>query len=138
MVSMLMLGKTRPLPGHEIVGSMKKEIIFILECLHPPRSPTREAVCRSSGKYQARRLLRVHLEYSDTASGTNPTAMSLRGHRREVSPADWQAHSYLPSTAKRRPKIFPGHHFPPYGTPHTANMRVEKPMLLVEKKNQTI
>ncbi|GFV06917.1 RNase H domain-containing protein [Trichonephila clavipes] len=56
MVSMLMLGKTRPLPGHKISGSMKSEIFFILECLHPPRSPTREAVCRSSGKYQARRL----------------------------------------------------------------------------------
>ncbi|GFU72683.1 hypothetical protein TNCV_193701 [Trichonephila clavipes] len=35
-------------------------------------------------------------------------------------------------------KVFPGHHFPPYGTPHTASMRVEKPTLLVEKKNQII
>ncbi|GFX62070.1 hypothetical protein TNCV_2227961 [Trichonephila clavipes] len=38
-------------------------------CLHPPRSPTREAECRSSGKYQARRLPGVHPEYSTTASG---------------------------------------------------------------------
>ncbi|GFT84188.1 hypothetical protein TNCV_1150041 [Trichonephila clavipes] len=66
MVSMLMLGKTRPLPGHEISGFMKREMVFILECPQPPRSPTREAVCRSSGKYQARRLPRVHPEYSDT------------------------------------------------------------------------
>ncbi|GFU45840.1 hypothetical protein TNCV_29301 [Trichonephila clavipes] len=28
----------------------------------------------------------------------------------------------------------PGHHFPPYETPHTANMRVDTPTLLVEKK----
>ncbi|GFS88857.1 hypothetical protein TNCV_3569551 [Trichonephila clavipes] len=63
MVSMLMLGKIRPLPGHKISGSMKREMVFILECLHPPRSPTREAVCRSSGKHQARRLPEVHPEY---------------------------------------------------------------------------
>ncbi|GFV62516.1 uncharacterized protein TNCV_3866971 [Trichonephila clavipes] len=44
-------------------------IIFILAYLHPPRSPTREAVCRSSGKYQARRLPGVYPEYSTTASG---------------------------------------------------------------------
>ncbi|GFU81750.1 hypothetical protein TNCV_3086621 [Trichonephila clavipes] len=37
---------------------------------------------------------------------TNPTTMSLRGHRREALPADGQkrAHSCLPSTAKRGPK----------------------------------
>ncbi|GFT13453.1 hypothetical protein TNCV_3200721 [Trichonephila clavipes] len=39
-------------------------------------------------------------------TGTNPTAVSLRGDRREVPPADGQerAHSCLPSTAKRGPK----------------------------------
>ncbi|GFW90025.1 putative transposase-like protein [Trichonephila clavipes] len=42
---------------------------FILACLHPPRSPTREAVCRSSGKNQAQRLPGVHPEYNATASG---------------------------------------------------------------------
>ncbi|GFW74471.1 transposable element Tcb2 transposase [Trichonephila clavipes] len=37
---------------------------------------------------------------------TNPTAVSLRGHRREVPPDDGQerAHSCLPSTAKLGPK----------------------------------
>ncbi|GFW75937.1 hypothetical protein TNCV_3247021, partial [Trichonephila clavipes] len=29
---------------------MRRKINFILACLHPPWSPTREAVCRSSGK----------------------------------------------------------------------------------------
>ncbi|GFT05194.1 hypothetical protein TNCV_122561 [Trichonephila clavipes] len=94
MVSMLMLGKTRPLPGHKISGSMKSEIVFILECLYPPRSPTREAVCRSSGKYQARRLPEVHPEYSTTVSGRGsngerrPPFSSLReerGHRERKS-----------------------------------------------------
>ncbi|GFU78340.1 hypothetical protein TNCV_528831 [Trichonephila clavipes] len=65
MVSTLMLGKTRPLPGHKISGCMKSEIVFILECLHPPRSPTREAVCGSSGKYQARRLPEVVCDESE-------------------------------------------------------------------------
>ncbi|GFX60667.1 uncharacterized protein TNCV_4917171 [Trichonephila clavipes] len=35
----------------------------------PPRSPTREAVCRSPGTNQARRLPGVHPEYSTTAPG---------------------------------------------------------------------
>ncbi|GFU27187.1 hypothetical protein TNCV_776001 [Trichonephila clavipes] len=37
---------------------------------------------------------------------TNSTEVSLRGHRREVPPANWQerAHSCHPSTVKRGPK----------------------------------
>ncbi|GFV16691.1 hypothetical protein TNCV_4418781 [Trichonephila clavipes] len=47
-----------------------REENFILACLHPPpRSPTGEAVCRSSGKYQAWRLPVVHPEYSAAALG---------------------------------------------------------------------
>ncbi|GFU00677.1 transposable element Tcb2 transposase [Trichonephila clavipes] len=63
------VGNTRPLPGRSNIGSISAKHNFVLECLHPPRSPTREAVCRSSSKYQARRLPGVHPEYSTTASG---------------------------------------------------------------------
>ncbi|GFX96446.1 hypothetical protein TNCV_1441211 [Trichonephila clavipes] len=49
----------------------KRENNFVLVCLHPPQSPTREAVCRSSGKNQARR----YLEYTqNTASGRGSPA----------------------------------------------------------------
>ncbi|GFX29715.1 hypothetical protein TNCV_2750491 [Trichonephila clavipes] len=68
MAFMLLLGKTRPLHGHKISGYMKREMVYILKCLHPPRSTTREAVFRSSGKYQAQRLPEVHPEYRTTVS----------------------------------------------------------------------
>ncbi|GFW77544.1 hypothetical protein TNCV_2499361 [Trichonephila clavipes] len=67
--SMFRLGNTRPLPGHSSIGSISTRKTFVLAYLHPPRSPTREAVFRSSGKKQARRLPGVHLEYNATASG---------------------------------------------------------------------
>ncbi|GFX40630.1 hypothetical protein TNCV_2374141 [Trichonephila clavipes] len=65
----LRLGKTRPLPGHSCIGSISAKNNFILVCLHPPQSPTREAACQSSGKNQAWGLPTVHPEYSATASG---------------------------------------------------------------------
>ncbi|GFX74075.1 hypothetical protein TNCV_490391 [Trichonephila clavipes] len=67
--SMLGLGKTRHLPGHSSIGPTSAKHNFVLPCLHPPRRPTREAVCRSSGQNQARRLPGVHPEYNATASG---------------------------------------------------------------------
>ncbi|GFV82542.1 hypothetical protein TNCV_3983321 [Trichonephila clavipes] len=99
------------------------------------------------------------LGFGTDVNGCN-NSVSLRGHRREVPPADLQerAHSCHPSSVKRGPKgtqrypqdtIFlltgeawakrkakasPEHHFPPYGTPHTANVRVGKPTVLVEHK----
>ncbi|GFT19810.1 hypothetical protein TNCV_4992711 [Trichonephila clavipes] len=60
IISLSNLGNTRPLPRHSSIGS-------ILAGLYPPRSPTRDAVCRSSDKYQARRFPGVYPEYSDTA-----------------------------------------------------------------------
>ncbi|GFV56005.1 hypothetical protein TNCV_2729091 [Trichonephila clavipes] len=42
---------------------------FVLACIHPPERPTREAVCCSSGKDQARCLPGVHPEHSTTSSG---------------------------------------------------------------------
>ncbi|GFV95337.1 hypothetical protein TNCV_4587121 [Trichonephila clavipes] len=76
---MLRLGKTRPLPVHSIFGSIGARKDFILVCLHPPRSPTRKAVCRSSGKYQARRLPGLHPEYNATASDNVSSRTSKRG-----------------------------------------------------------
>ncbi|GFY29457.1 uncharacterized protein TNCV_2626281 [Trichonephila clavipes] len=50
---------------------LKRAENFILVCRRPPRSPTREAVCRSSVKNQSRRLPGIHPEcvVSTTASG---------------------------------------------------------------------
>ncbi|GFW34596.1 hypothetical protein TNCV_952241 [Trichonephila clavipes] len=55
-------------PGTAELDPYIRGNIFVLACLHPPQSPTREAVCRSSDKYQARRLPGVHPEHSTTAS----------------------------------------------------------------------
>ncbi|GFX92535.1 hypothetical protein TNCV_710401 [Trichonephila clavipes] len=71
------LGKTKPLPGYSSIASIRVKYNFILMCLHPPRSPTREAVCRSFGKNQARRFPGLHPEYSDTASGRLTGAGSI-------------------------------------------------------------
>ncbi|GFW88972.1 hypothetical protein TNCV_2684061 [Trichonephila clavipes] len=90
-----------PLPGHSIFGSIGARKNFILACLHPPRSPAREAMCRSSGKTRNGAYLEytqnivLHHQGEDPTGkpaalicSTNPTAISLRGHRREVPPAD--------------------------------------------------
>ncbi|GFW30375.1 hypothetical protein TNCV_453131 [Trichonephila clavipes] len=68
-VSMLRVGNTRPLPGHSSIGSISVRQNFVLACLHPPRSPTREAVCRATDNSQARPLPGVHPEYSAIVSG---------------------------------------------------------------------
>ncbi|GFU10521.1 hypothetical protein TNCV_2273491 [Trichonephila clavipes] len=47
---------------------MRKRI-FILACLHPPRSPTRGGSVPVIWQNQARRLPEVHPEYNATASG---------------------------------------------------------------------
>ncbi|GFT30925.1 hypothetical protein TNCV_1683031 [Trichonephila clavipes] len=117
MVSMLMLGKIRPLPRHKISGSMKREIVFILECLHPPRSPTREAVCRSSSKYQARRLPEIHPDYSTTASGCS---VSSGTPKRGTTSRLTGAGSLLPplyseAWAKGNADLSLGHQSPPNG-----------------------
>ncbi|GFX20290.1 hypothetical protein TNCV_1438491 [Trichonephila clavipes] len=66
--STLRLGKTIPLPGNSIFGSIG------VTRLHPDVPPpttesNKGAVCRSSGENQARRLPGVLPEYSATASG---------------------------------------------------------------------
>ncbi|GFU63502.1 hypothetical protein TNCV_3666491 [Trichonephila clavipes] len=67
---------------------------------------------------------------------TNPTAVlsSETPKRGTTSRLTGAGSPCLPSTAKRGPKVIPGHHFPPYVTPHTANMRVGKPTVLVKNK----
>ncbi|GFV82514.1 hypothetical protein TNCV_3983041 [Trichonephila clavipes] len=70
---------------------------------------------------------------------TNRTAVSLRGHQRGTTSRLTGAGSLLPPVyseawAKGNAKVSPEHHFPPYGTPHTANMRVVKPTVLVKNK----
>ncbi|GFW01650.1 hypothetical protein TNCV_4085651 [Trichonephila clavipes] len=91
-----------------------------MACLYPPRSPTREAVCRSTANNQTRRLPKVHPEYSATASGrgsnppplicsTNPTAMSPK---RLITSRLTEAGSLLPPVcseawAKGNAKVSP-------------------------------
>ncbi|GFT52232.1 hypothetical protein TNCV_2530931 [Trichonephila clavipes] len=58
--SMLIVGKTMPFLERSCIVSISVKKHLILVYLPPPRSPTREAVCRSSGKYQAR----AYLEYA--------------------------------------------------------------------------
>ncbi|GFV94605.1 hypothetical protein TNCV_3826721 [Trichonephila clavipes] len=112
-------------------------------------SPTREAVCRSSGKTRHG----AYLEYTQNIvlqhQGENPTGKPdtptphtsvssgtpkrgttsrLTGAGSLLSPV------YSEAWAKGNAEVSPGHHFPPYGTPHTANIRVEKPTVLVENK----
>ncbi|GFT03158.1 hypothetical protein TNCV_3610361 [Trichonephila clavipes] len=73
MVSMLMLGKTRQTFWHKISGSMKL-IVFILECLHPPRSPTRRqcaVVIWQIPRHGA--YLKYTPEYSTQNQGEDPT-----------------------------------------------------------------
>ncbi|GFW30475.1 hypothetical protein TNCV_454131 [Trichonephila clavipes] len=98
---MLRVGKTRPLPGHSIFGSIGARKNFILACLHPQRSPTREAVCRSSGKTRHGAYLKytqnivlqhqgedptatvdfLHHENPPTWAGVEPAALGAEGQR---------------------------------------------------------
>ncbi|GFV07116.1 hypothetical protein TNCV_3601361 [Trichonephila clavipes] len=43
-------GETKAFTRAQLTSIHKRELDFIQACLHPTRSPTREAVCRSSGK----------------------------------------------------------------------------------------
>ncbi|GFV71766.1 hypothetical protein TNCV_777831 [Trichonephila clavipes] len=43
---------------------------------------------------------------------------------------------YSEAWTKRNAKVSPGYHFPPYRTPHTANMRVAKPTMGKEEKTK--
>ncbi|GFX06666.1 hypothetical protein TNCV_382621 [Trichonephila clavipes] len=52
---------------------MSREINFILVCLHPPRSPTREAVCRSSGKTRHGAYLKYTQNIMLQHQGEDPT-----------------------------------------------------------------
>ncbi|GFU29409.1 hypothetical protein TNCV_2382621 [Trichonephila clavipes] len=67
-------GNTRLIPWHSSIDPYERVNIFVLACLHPPRSPKSEAVCRPSGKNQAWRLLGIHPEYNATTSGRGSNA----------------------------------------------------------------
>ncbi|GFX99830.1 hypothetical protein TNCV_258691 [Trichonephila clavipes] len=79
------------------------ELDFILASFHSPQSPKKEAVCRSSGKKQARRLPGVHPEYSAKAPGRGSLQLCL-GRNLSAADSQEQAHSCHPSTVKRGPK----------------------------------
>ncbi|GFX13797.1 hypothetical protein TNCV_3421091 [Trichonephila clavipes] len=88
--SVLILGFTRPIPGRSSIGSIEVKQNFILVCLHPPRSPAREEVCRSTDNSQARRLSGKYPEYNAAASGRgingstrHPLSAALRSLFRE-------------------------------------------------------
>ncbi|GFX89584.1 hypothetical protein TNCV_72771 [Trichonephila clavipes] len=68
---MFKLGKTRPLPGHINIGSISAKTTSSW------RASTHHGV--QQGRQLASQL---------TIVSTYPTAVSLRGHRREVPPAD--------------------------------------------------
>ncbi|GFS65364.1 hypothetical protein TNCV_2451751 [Trichonephila clavipes] len=76
---MFKLGKMRPLPGHSSIGSISTR-----KKLHPGvPPPTTESNKGGSvpaiWQNQARRLLGVHPEYSDTASGSVSSETPKRG-----------------------------------------------------------
>ncbi|GFT11112.1 hypothetical protein TNCV_1084641 [Trichonephila clavipes] len=78
---MVRLSKTRPLPGHSRLGSKCEKNKLILACLHPPRSTTREAVCRSYGKNQVRGAYldytqNIMLQHQGEDPTGNPTLLS--------------------------------------------------------------
>ncbi|GFW17980.1 hypothetical protein TNCV_2280841 [Trichonephila clavipes] len=104
---------------------------------------------RQCGKNHARRLPGVHPEYSTSATDKPATLYQRHQPYSNVSPGTPKrginsrltgAGSLLPPVyseewAKGNAKVSPEHHFPPYGTPHMANMRVGKPTVLVENQN---
>ncbi|GFS95825.1 hypothetical protein TNCV_2259071 [Trichonephila clavipes] len=138
-----------PVPGNGSIGSISTR--ENLRSGVPP--PTTESNKGSSvpviWQKQARRLSGVHPEYNATASGRGPNgytrhqlsaALTLQqclfGDTEESTTSRLTgAGSLLPLVYSEAcgPKVFPGHHFPPYRMPHTANMRVDKPTVLVEK-----
>ncbi|GFW79610.1 hypothetical protein TNCV_1428701 [Trichonephila clavipes] len=129
ILSTLGLGNTRPLQWHSSTESISARNKFVLACLHPPRSPTREAVCRSSGKNQARRLPGVHPEYNATASGRRSNGLTrhplsaaltlqqcLFGNTKERyhQPID-RSPVHSEAWAKENTEVSLGHQSPPYG-----------------------
>ncbi|GFX06653.1 hypothetical protein TNCV_382491 [Trichonephila clavipes] len=92
-------------------------------------------MCRSSGKTLARCLPGVYPEYNATASGRGsngrltgagsllPPVYSEAWAKAnaEVSPGLYSP-PYRRIVGQRKRKGSPEHRFPPYGTPHTANM----------------
>ncbi|GFV91608.1 hypothetical protein TNCV_4761731 [Trichonephila clavipes] len=99
---MVVVGKTRPLPGHCKLGSISViQTSFLRASTHHGVQQGRQWAGHLATN-KARRLPGVHPEYNATVSGrgsiwvnppplicsTNPIAVSLRGHRREIPPAD--------------------------------------------------
>ncbi|GFU16301.1 hypothetical protein TNCV_418601 [Trichonephila clavipes] len=78
----------------------KCEFDFYLACLHPPQRPTRVTVCLSTGKARHGACLEytqnIALQHQvenlmgkpSLICSTSLTAMSLRGLRRDLPPAD--------------------------------------------------
>ncbi|GFW25983.1 hypothetical protein TNCV_3316551 [Trichonephila clavipes] len=111
---MFRLGKTRPLPGHSSIESIKaKTTSFWLASTHQGVQQGRQCAGHlAKTREDPPSLPGVHAEYNAIASG--------RGSNGKA----W---------AKGNAKESPGHHFPPYGTPPTGKMRVGEPKVLVTK-----
>ncbi|GFW61632.1 hypothetical protein TNCV_3705671 [Trichonephila clavipes] len=120
-----MFGNTRPLLRHSCIGSISEKTTASW------RASTHHGVQyrRQCAGHLAKTRHGAYLEYTQNIMlqqqggikwvippsficSTNPTAMFLRGHRREASPSH-------PSTSERWPKgtqkISPGHQFPSHG-----------------------
>ncbi|GFX64718.1 hypothetical protein TNCV_4681931 [Trichonephila clavipes] len=71
-----------------------------------------------------------HQPYSSVSSGTpkRGTNSRLTGAGSLLPPL------YSEAWAKGNAEVAPEHHFPFYGMPHTANIRVGKPTVSVENK----
>ncbi|GFW00494.1 HTH_Tnp_Tc3_2 domain-containing protein [Trichonephila clavipes] len=140
ILSMFMLGKTRLLLVHNSTGSKNVKGRFVMASLHPKRSPKRDPVCRSFRINQVRRIPGIYPECSNTLSGRNQrvnphplfAALTLQQclsedtKQRYHQPIDRSeltsaTHKQRSVGQRERRKVCPGHHFPPYGTPHTAN-----------------
>ncbi|GFV94028.1 hypothetical protein TNCV_3356771 [Trichonephila clavipes] len=60
-------------PAPVKTGNLRGSGSFLLACLHPLRSTTKEAVCQLSGTGQTRRLPGVHPEYRTVCATVLPT-----------------------------------------------------------------
>ncbi|GFV81697.1 hypothetical protein TNCV_1703531 [Trichonephila clavipes] len=147
------VGKTRPLPGHSSIGSIRTR--KQLRSGVPP--PTTESNKRGSvpviwqtpGMALTWTLILHQCLFGDTEeryhqpidrSGLTPVNRPVYSEawakgNAKVSPGH-QSPPYGRSVGQRERKGSPEHHFPPYGTPHTANIRVEKPKKGKEEKEQ--
>ncbi|GFV88623.1 hypothetical protein TNCV_1244331 [Trichonephila clavipes] len=87
-----------------------------------------------------------HQPYSNVSSGTPKRGITSRltGAGSLLPPVYSEAWAkgnaevsighQSPPNGRSVGKGSPEHHFPPYGTPHTANIRVGKPTVLIEHK----